>query len=1087
MENYGDALEYAAVATNSYGTATQKYQDAYMNSIEARVNALTASWQEFSATVLDSDFVKTIVSILGAIVNGLDNLAEKGALIKSLIAVLVGVFLPQLISLTTKLGVAIKGNLSGSIGSLMVIVSALFNAIDGIPDWLQGLVPLLTMVGIAIVAFVKTVSASIDAAIDSLNQGVEKGGKAIKNSTLFMVVGLLISLLSMVESSFGKAGKGIATVCAFIAAAVVAMFFAMKVAADGFMASNPFGWILAIITLIVTAIKSLVDWIKSMQPPSYEDLKEELKELKEAYKELKDEIDSINDSLDENYDRIAALIELKNKGEISAEEKHELALLQQQTAQLERQKKLLEEQLELKGKDVYNKAQEAYNKYIADNKGKFEYLLGEYNFGGEEGREFVNNYISEISGLIDGMEYYADAAQGTWQASQNAFMESVWETQDKFSVACGDFASVWNALIHRMKFSGAIDALKDFANGADTGVDAFHNLYNSNEDVKSFVDYLIRIGAVSLDNVDSIQSLIVQILDFRDDTSSANKELNEQITILQKLVNLVEEFESGHNILKQAQKDMEEFGVLSAETIKKISDEYPELLKYLEKTEDGYKLVSNVSQKWYEDSKAQKNDKLQTDINGIQSSLSQEIAREKEIASNAIHTLQLDLAVGDIDQATYDKKYKEIMDGLTQKIKELESQAQSDIDKAISDSDEEFELTEVAFNLLERESLLDEYIEKLEAESDAIEEQYDKYKELIDIRKDLLNSYASELEYQKELSKKQKAVADLETQLAVAKLDTSAAGRARVRELEQELQEAQEELDEYTLDKAIEDICAQLDASDEANKKFIDDKVKALQDTINNAVNLSTSELRKILGKEAHVEGSSSVSNSTVNSSNPSSTEADVVGSANEKTAEVDDGKLARFKANGKSSFGIWGHHYYSAQEWEDSVYHDKNGEKYLKLWDSDDEYAATYKKMSDIDWWKDGSGYSIDIHTFRGKTAYKKYHTGGFVGDMSDLQSNEEFAKLLKGEFVSTPAQMDRFIKQTLPGMIDFAQGGDVNYNAPLISLECGTVTKETRPEVEALLNKAIEKLKSQIDSGLSRNGFKRTVNKFSTKINRE
>ena len=64
----------------------------------------------------------------------------------------------------------------------------------------------------------------------------------------------------------------------------------------------------------------------------------------------------------------------------------------------------------------------------------------------------------------------------------------------------------------------------------------------------------------------------------------------------------------------------------------------------------------------------------------------------------------------------------------------------------------------------------------------------------------LAQTYQEEVNYQKELAKKQKSVADLQTQLSLAKLDKSAAGQARARDLESQLQEAQEELDEYTLE-----------------------------------------------------------------------------------------------------------------------------------------------------------------------------------------------------------------------------------------------------------------------------------------------
>ena len=103
-----------------------------------------------------------------------------------------------------------------------------------------------------------------------------------------------------------------------------------------------------------------------------------------------------------------------------------------------------------------------------------------------------------------------------------------------------------------------------------------------------------------------------------------------------------------------------------------------------------------------------------------------------------------------------------------------------------------------------------------------------------------------------------------------------------------------------------------------------------------------------------------------------------------------------------------------------------------------------------------------------------KEYHTGGFVGD---IQSNEEFAKLMKGEFVSTPAQMSRFMTEILPRIALAGQAGGVNYNAPLVTIQCESVTPEAIPDLERLVNQAVSKIKTEIDNAFSRTGFKKKI----------
>ena len=56
-----------------------------------------------------------------------------------------------------------------------------------------------------------------------------------------------------------------------------------------------------------------------------------------------------------------------------------------------------------------------------------------------------------------------------------------------------------------------------------------------------------------------------------------------------------------------------------------------------------------------------------------------------------------------------------------------------------------------------------------------------------------------------------------------------------------------------------------------------------------------------------------------------------------------------------------------------------------------------------------------------RKELSYRIYHTGGLVGDVATLSESEEFAKLLKGEFVSSPAQMKHFMEVVLPQIAEY------------------------------------------------------------------
>lgn len=81
MENYDKALQYEQIAENSSGTAMAKFEDAYLNSIEAKTKSLQAAFEGLSSNLVSRDAINGILEATQALVEFLDktNLV-KGAL-----------------------------------------------------------------------------------------------------------------------------------------------------------------------------------------------------------------------------------------------------------------------------------------------------------------------------------------------------------------------------------------------------------------------------------------------------------------------------------------------------------------------------------------------------------------------------------------------------------------------------------------------------------------------------------------------------------------------------------------------------------------------------------------------------------------------------------------------------------------------------------------------------------------------------------------------------------------------------------------------------------------------------------------------
>ena len=86
MENYGDAMEYAGVSTESAGTALDKYTNSYLPSVQAAQDSFTASFEQFSSTLLNSDTVTGVIRLGDGLMQMFTWLSKIKALLPAIVA-----------------------------------------------------------------------------------------------------------------------------------------------------------------------------------------------------------------------------------------------------------------------------------------------------------------------------------------------------------------------------------------------------------------------------------------------------------------------------------------------------------------------------------------------------------------------------------------------------------------------------------------------------------------------------------------------------------------------------------------------------------------------------------------------------------------------------------------------------------------------------------------------------------------------------------------------------------------------------------------------------------------------------------------
>lgn len=750
----------------------------------------------------------------------------------------------------------------------------------------------------------------------------------LKNAPIILLT-TIITLMTSLEGKSKGFAEIIVGIVSIVATAIILGIKAVDAAVKSFEATNPIGWILLAITAVIAVVKGIFDLIESFNP-SYETLKEAAQESIDSWKDAEDELDQVKDKLEEIQKKID---EINKKDNITLVDKEELKYLEEQKANLEAVEAMKEEEAKKAKQKAATDAANALGKYndthTVDDapwyewlligpwafihqgiawgsdtyEEKFNDILKNYQAASQEDKDFITSTLKEYGEMLDGFDFGDNA-------DLDPYLAQYYRMIDSYNLQTGNAAQTWKRVLADSRFSSEVEKLQQLADSQGVSMDAIAAA------APQFLDYLKQIGAYTDGDTDSTNALIESIKELRHRLEPKTK-----ITFTDDIDIMQDKFNSLINGLK----DIDKTGVISMDNIAKILDKdaegYPTLLsKYFNYVDGvGYQLTNQ----WADKTKSQI-------LNAMARDEIQLYADELSEAQKILGEMSAD----DEDYATATNNVAVAQENLNTKITEWAT--------------------------LLREQALEDETERLQKLQDALEEQEDKYKELIDIRKDLLETYKDELKYQQELAKKQKSVADLQTQLSLAMLDKSASGQAKVRDLQQQLSEAQEDLDEYTLDKAIKDLTAQLDEDYDAYNVFLQEQIDRI-------------------------------------------------------IAEIEN-------------------------------------------------LASTFK----IDFTPNSDGsYTI-----------AKHHDGGFVGNMVALQSNEEFAKLLKGELVVTPHQMDSFMKTILPSLIAYDGNGKavINNNSPLVEIKCGNVDKETLPQLGALVDQAVAKIGKDMQTALARAGYKKT-----------
>jgi len=972
MENYGTALEYEAVAAESAGTANKKYTEAYLDSIEARKNAMTAAYESLSQTILNSEAIKTAYEWITVIINALDYL------------------------------------LNDQLGGALVRSTALFALVyKGIPFLVSGLQNIKQAIS-AIIPNILSMTTATDgaavsaAALSSAWQGV------------FAIVGLAIALITAITGAIKRYQQEQHD-------ANLAAIESWKQGKDN-----------------ADQLRKLYDQYRKLRPETaeYKSVEEKLLELlgdkTEALEGLTKGTDDYREAilnlteaeLNEAMVRSANSAEAATK-EVSKRHYFDYAGLEEY-GDVQRDMMLLGYS---DSSDPNSTRRALSSMFSSSGKSVLQYNLDTFNAVNNAKEQLIKSAREDLrTGKITVSEYKNRLRSQLLKMFDTYLAESRSSIEDFFESNVAEYVQSFLLVndLSGLYNKEDLDAAKEFVK--DNFYDSF--------DIKAS-DFVTTMLTSAVDKwfeeaASNKTESIAEVWQTLSDTLNSD-ELKNATSAVSELSSAIEEMDgSGRISLDTAQKLAE----LGEEYVNAITVENGALRVNTD-------ILRSLTIKKLEDARAtaiQNNataetiklyDKLIADAKKLGSG----DYLDRALSLREYKDTILEFAGGaDYDNIRLEDYYRNIVD-IRKQIEYLRNNGAGYDDPELMEKYKQYIEYSEKWLALQKEIIgndNDAYKESIEKQNEALDKQKDLLDDILDARKKALQLTKDENSYQKELASKQKKVADLQTQLITARLDTSASGRARVRALESELQKAQEELDDFNLEHAIDIVSDKLDAEREENESIYQ-RQKANNEALLNAyITEHEAELKDL--KDKLLE------------------DYDIVGTALGNLATEENNVVSELQ-------GIDA----TIQKIEEKIGKDNLASQ------------GTEHFVTDYYW----NGKGEDYWRRKEEQVYgkiEKHHSGGIVSDLK-LKDNETFAKLMKGEYVATPEQMSRFLNSTLPKMASVKPGNE--FYAPLVSIQVDSVNNETMPKLEALVKRAADKIKSDITSAFDKTGYRGTTKK--------
>jgi len=371
---------------------------------------------------------------------------------------------------------------------------------------------------------------------------------------------------------------------------------------------------------------------------------------------------------------------------------------------------------------------------------------------------------------------------------------------------------------------------------------------------------------------------------------------------------------------------------------------------------------------------------------------------------------------------------------------------------------------------------LEDFRDSVSNQIESIEEETNAYNDLIDAQIESLHQQQLAEEYARRRGAQEEELADLESEIAILSLDNSADAIAERLRLEDEANQLRQEMGYDAADEQVRLQEEALEAERQAAEESSQIRIAAFEEEREIAEQGYELRLRELedeqrnadLIYERTIQG---LEDEYAARERALQDKIDQIDAYLQQEGNINNEAMRRIADESEKT-------YQELIEWN-KVYGTGISDEIISMWElataALNEYRGVLSKIEPV-----STATIPEDNYYYGDDYSSRHHSGvnsGFVGKVSTLKSNEEFAKLLKGELVVNPRQMDTFMTKTLPQITNNNIGGNTfDISMPLQIF--GSVDKSVLPSIEEIVNKAVKKLN---DNMMSR-GFSRRADSFST-----